>query len=101
MPKLSAQPPLTPLIPWKWPSWPWSRLHIDFVGLCKDQMFLVVINAHFKWLEVRQITAQATIQRLRAIFAQFGLPQRLGWTIDQPLSTGSLRISCVRMGLSM
>ena len=44
----------------------------------KGQMFLVVIGAHSKWLEVHpmpMITAQATftIQRLRTIFAQFGI----------------------------
>ena len=69
-------PPLTPLIPWKWPSWPWSRLHIDFAEPFKGKMFLVVIDAHSKWLEVHlmpTITAQATIQHLRAIFAWFGL----------------------------
>ena len=30
-------PPLAQLIPWKWPSRPWSRLHIDFVGPFKGQ----------------------------------------------------------------
>ena len=43
-------------------------------------MFLVVIEAHSNWLEVHPmttITAQATILRLRTIFAQFGLPERI------------------------
>ena len=71
-------PPLAMLIHWKWPSWPWSRLHINFVAPFKGHMFLVVIDAHSKRLEVHPmptITAQPTIQRLRTIFAQFGLPE--------------------------
>ena len=41
-------------------------------------MFLIVIDAHSKWMEVEMVnsaTAQATIKHLRAIFARFGLPE--------------------------
>ena len=40
-------------------------------------MFLMVIDAHTKWLEViplRGATSQLTIQQLQTIFAHFGLP---------------------------
>ena len=40
-------------------------------------MFLVLMDAHPKWLEVYQMpsaTSSATIQRLRTTFAQFGVP---------------------------
>ncbi len=40
-------------------------------------MFLVLVDAHSKWLEVYHMTAstsQATIQKLRVMFAQFALP---------------------------
>ena len=43
-------------------------------------MFLVVVDTHLKWLEVFQMpatTSRATIQQLRALFAQFGLPQTI------------------------
>ena len=43
-------------------------------------MFLVVVDAHLKWLEVFQMhtaTSRATIQQLQALFAQFGLPQMI------------------------
>ena len=82
-------PPVVLLIPWKWPSHPWSRLHVDFVHVGplrgQLQMFLVVIDAHSKWLEVHPmptITTQATIQHLTIIFVQFGLPERVvrQWT---------------------
>ena len=78
--KCWPNPSLAPLVPWKWPSQPWSRFHIDFAGPFKGKTFLVVIDAHSKWLEVHPmpaIMAQTTIQCLRTIFAQFGLPERV------------------------
>ncbi len=63
--------------PWKWPSSPWTRLHIDFAGPFLGYSFLVVVDAHSKWLEVFQLkstTASITIKHLRRLFATFGLP---------------------------
>ena len=65
---------------------------------------LPVIDAHSKWLEVHPmptITAQAIMQHPRTIFAKFGLPERVVSNNGQPSSAGNLRISCVRIGLSM
>ena len=30
--QIKASPPPVTLHPWAWPSSPWSRLHVDFVG---------------------------------------------------------------------
>ena len=73
-------PPPAPLHPWEWPSRPWARLHLDFAGPFLGHMFLVLVDAHSKWLEVIQMsttTSQATITSLRHIFARFGLPTTL------------------------
>ena len=43
-------PPVAPLHRWKWPQEPWSWLHIDFAGLFMGRMFLVLIDAHSKWV---------------------------------------------------
>ena len=72
--------PPAPLHPWQWPSHPRSRLHLDFAGSVAGKMLLVVIDAYSKWIEVIpmvSITASATLQQLRKLFAQFGLPQTL------------------------
>ena len=40
----------------------------------------MMIDAHSKWIEVedmKEATAGATIQRLRAMFARFGIPESL------------------------
>ncbi len=36
--------PCVPLQPWKWPSRPWVRLHMDFAGPFEGKMILVVSN---------------------------------------------------------
>ena len=73
-------PPTAPMQPWSWPTRPWSRLHVDYAGPMDGKMFLVVIDAHSKWIEVSPVstaTALTTIQQLRKIFAQFGIPDTI------------------------
>ena len=73
-------PPTVPLVPWHWPTRPWSRLHIDYLGPFLGHMWLLTIDAHSKWMEVFQMsstTSNATIQCLREIFSRFGLPDRI------------------------
>ena len=71
-------PPKAPLHPWEWPHQPWSRLHIDYAGLFMGKMFLLIIDAHSKWLEVHvtnSCTTQSTVDKLRMTFANHGLPE--------------------------
>ena len=73
-------PPAALLIPWKWPSQPWRRLHIDYASPFLGHMWLIIIDAHSKWLEIFQMsstTSAATVQCLRDVFARFGLPERV------------------------
>ena len=63
---------------WEWPTPPWSRLHIDYAGPFQGKMFLVVVDAHSKWMEVSIVTSATTavtIQNLRRMFATHGLPR--------------------------
>ena len=75
-----ADPRSAPLQPWKWPSRPWARLHIDFAGPFMGHTYLVLIDAYSKWMEVvvmSSITAESTIRSLQEIFARFGLPEHV------------------------
>ena len=75
--KIRPSPPVAPLHPWSWPTRPWSRLHLDYAGPFLNHMFLVLIDAHSKWIEafpVNSATSKVTIQQLRTVFAQFGIP---------------------------
>ena len=59
---------------------PWSQLHLDYAGPFLNRMFLMLVDAHYKWLEVVPVsaaTSTATIEKLRAIFATHGLPEKI------------------------
>ena len=65
---------------WIWPSRPWQRIHVDFAGPFNGGMFLIVVDAKSKWIEVFPMsttTASATIQALRFLFATHGLPEEI------------------------
>ena len=71
-------PSKVPLHPWEWPDRPWSRIHIDFAGPFMGKMFLIVVDAHSKWMEVsivQSATSNSTLEKLRALFATHGLPE--------------------------
>ena len=73
-------PTAAPLHPWQWPTRPWSRLYIDYAGPLEGKMFLVVIDAHSKWIEVfpmSSATALTTVQQLHQLFSRFGLPDSI------------------------
>lgn len=73
-------PPASPVHPWRWPSNPWYRLHIDYAGPFKGAMFLIVVDAYSKWPEVfhmQSTTSAATVTVLRSLFARQGIPHEL------------------------
>ena len=47
-----AMTPLKVNNPWIWPTRPWQRLHVDFAGPFNGGMFLIVVDAKSKWMEV-------------------------------------------------
>ncbi|XP_015278823.1 PREDICTED: uncharacterized protein K02A2.6-like [Gekko japonicus] len=74
-----ARPEPPTATPQRWESVgkPWSRLHLDFAGPVQGQMFLVIVDAYTKWLEVahmRSTTSSAVVTVLRQLFATHGLP---------------------------
>ncbi len=71
------QAPEAPIHPWEYPEKPWSRIHVDFAGPFLGSMFLVIVDAYSKWPVVKQMkttTATQTIEVLRAVFADSGIP---------------------------
>ena len=73
-------PPPTPMHPWVWPEKPWSRVHIDYAGPFEGRTFLLLIDAHSKWLEIHlshSSTSSSIIELLRKSFASLGLPEVL------------------------
>ena len=73
-------PAPAPLHSWEWPIQPWRRIHIDHIGPFLGKYFLVVVDAHSKWIEIMVVpstSAQHTIRHLRSVFATHGLPEIL------------------------
>ncbi|UYV77485.1 K02A2.6-like [Cordylochernes scorpioides] len=65
---------------WTWPEKPWHRLHLDLASPFMGRMFMVLVDAYTKWLEIviiKDITSRTIIGHLREIFARFGLPEIL------------------------
>lgn len=60
-------PPTTLLHPWSWPDGPWKRIHVDFAGPFLGVMFMVIVDAHSKWLEVIQMGTTTTEKTLDVI----------------------------------
>ena len=73
-----SKPPCSPLHPWEWPGHPWSRVHVDYAVPFMGKMFLLIIDAHSKWMDIHCVnsaTSSMTIEKLRTTFASHGLPE--------------------------
>ena len=73
-------PAPAPLHPWEWPSKPWQRLHIDYAGPFMGHMFLILMDAHSKWMDAYPVTTStsaSTIECLRKSFSNQGIPETI------------------------
>lgn len=60
-------PPKATLQPWDWPERQWLRVHADYA---LGRMFLILVDAHSKWIEVHPVTTanlQTTIKKMRFV----------------------------------
>ena len=63
--KNADNPPKARLHPWAWPEHANERIHADFCGSINNYMYIVIIDAHSKWVDVaelRDITADTTMK---------------------------------------
>ncbi len=94
-----SAPLVAQLHPWEWPSKPWCRLHIDFAGPFMGKMFIVIVDAMSKRLDVqvmKSITASETIKTLK-IFLHMVFHRKLSQTMVQPLQVMNSRNLCMQM----
>jgi len=57
---------------------PWSQVHVDYAGPFMCKIFLLIIDAHSKSMDIHCVnsaTFSATIEKLRTTFALHGLPE--------------------------
>ena len=70
-------PTAAPIHPWEWPSQPWSRIHLDFAGHFLGSMYLLSVDAHLDIFPMQSISSTKTIEKLRILFANHGLPHKV------------------------
>lgn len=69
-----------PLHPWEWPRQPWRRIHMDYAGPFLGKLFLIIINAHSKWIDAYPVSSTATAatwECLRKSFSVHGFPEMI------------------------
>lgn len=73
-------PPRRPPAPWPYPNQPWARIHADFLGPIDGKLYLVVVDARTKWLEVFNIpstSAHHVISKFSELFGRWGVAKQL------------------------
>ena len=75
-------PQTVPLHPWTWPTKSWQRIHIDYAGPFLNTNFLVVVDAHSKWLEVFEMKSTKLFNILQSLKHEYG--EELHWLIPFP-----------------
>ena len=76
----NQMPATAHLHPWEIPEEERSRLHIDYAGPFKDHMFLVIVDAFSKWLDVyvsNSATTNTTLENLQRCFAIHRFPKKI------------------------
>lgn len=74
------RPSTVPVYAWSLPDQVWERLHIDYAGPFQGKVWLIVVDALSKWVEVRKVVdmnANTLCGTMDNIFATFGLPQTI------------------------
>ncbi len=55
-------------------------MHADYAGPFLGKIFLVLVDAHTKWIDLHMTsssTSQVTIEKMQATFATLGIPEML------------------------
>ncbi|XP_046387450.1 uncharacterized protein K02A2.6-like [Ischnura elegans] len=76
----SINPKKCEVINWPETKEAFDRNHADFLGPSKGKQYLIVTDSFSKWPEVYEMAkldSETTIEKLRDIFARFGIPKLL------------------------
>ncbi len=95
--------PPADLQPWTWPSQPWKRLHLDYCGPFEGCMWLLIIDAHSKWLDIHKATttsAEVTIELCRKSIATFGIPDTMVTDNATCFACPAFKEFCKRNGIN-
>ena len=74
---LRADPIPTVLHPWEWQRQPWYRINVDYAGPLYGKMYIILIDAHSKWMVVHSTSGCTAATTIEESFSTLGLPQVL------------------------
>ncbi|XP_045453790.1 uncharacterized protein K02A2.6-like [Melitaea cinxia] len=88
---------------WEWPRSVFERIHLDFLGPFHGKIYMVLIDAHSKWLEcveMPSLTTQMLINKLQKIFSHFGLPKSIVTDNAKTFVSTDFSTYCVNSGIT-
>ncbi|KAL0821769.1 hypothetical protein ABMA28_005190 [Loxostege sticticalis] len=101
---LRSSPPRSKVFTWPYPNEPFQRVHMDFLGPIQNQMYLVVIDAHSKWVECfnmkNNITSSALINKLYEYMSRFGIPHTIVTDNGSSFTSEEFKQFCAINGIS-
>ena len=74
---MRKMPPVAPIHPWSQPERLKERVNVNYAGLLEAKLFLLIIDAYSKWVEVHITNSTAsstTMELLYKLFVFLGLP---------------------------
>lgn len=96
-------PPRVPLAPWPFPPRPWHRVHIDLLGPINNKIFLIVVDAHSKWVECFDVSSgygtRVIIEKLCEVMARFGLFNTICSDNGTSFVSSEFKEFCLRNGI--
>lgn len=98
-----ASPPKAVNCPWPTPENPWERIHADFLGPFLNNHFLIIEDAHSKWVEVyiiKHLTSTETIEKFYDVFSRFGLPKTLETDNGTQFTSAEFQLFLQRNGIN-
>lgn len=102
--QLRPSPPRAPPAPWEYPTTAFYRIHLDFLGPIKSCMYLVVVDAHTKWVEVYNMnsatSSAAVIGKLCDFFSRFGIPNTIVSDNGTSFCSREFEMFCSTNGIS-
>ncbi|KAG7298707.1 hypothetical protein JYU34_017114 [Plutella xylostella] len=101
---MRPSPPRAPVVSWPYPDKPFQRIHIDFLGPIKNEMYLVIVDAHNKWVECYNmkdnITTSMVISKLCEYMSRFGIPISVVSDNGSSFTSGQFSDFCKLNGIS-
>lgn len=99
--QLRSSPPRVSISPWKYPAVPFYRIHLDFLGPLNNRMYLVIVDAYTKWVEVYDVpsTTSNVVEKLYEYISRFGLPHTIVTDNATNFSSEEFRAFCLQNGI--